>query len=182
MQAARRQFAEGGYARTSLRAVALEAGVDPALVVHYFGGKVALFEAAVQLPFEPAQVLPVLLAQGPDGLGERLVRFVLGVLESEQGRTRMVGLVRAAATEPEAAAAIRSLLTRELLTPLAQQLGVGGAELRSGLVASQLVGLTMARHVVGIEPLALATVDQLAAALGPTLQRYLTGELFDGGS
>lgn len=172
--AARQQFAAAGYDRTSLRAVAAEAAVDPALIVHFFGSKAGLFAEAVELPFDPEQTLPALLAPGVEGLGGRLARLALTLLESEPTRARMVGLVRAAASEPAAAHAIRSLISARLLTPIAASLGTDHPELRSALVASQLVGLTMARCIVQVEPLASADPEQVARAIGPTLQRYLT--------
>lgn len=177
LTAAGRQFAELGYDRTSMRQVALEAGVDPTLVSHFHGSKQQLFLAVVELPFSPAEVLPELLAGDRGQVGLRLARFALGVLESEPGRGRVVGLVRAATSEPEAARLIRDLLTRELLTPLAEGIGADDAEFRAGLVMSQVVGLTIARYIVAVEPLASRPSDDVAAALAPTLQRYLTGAL-----
>lgn len=175
--AARRQFATSGYDRTSMRAVAAEARVDPSLVVHYFGSKAGLFAEAVELPFDPATALPHLLAFGVEGLGERLARLAVDVLESEHGRARMVALVRAATSEPAAAQVIRDLITTQLLTPIAESLGTDHADLRGALIASQLVGLTMARCIVLVEPLASATPDQVVRAIGPNLQRYLSDPL-----
>ncbi len=177
LDAARRQFSEHGYDRTSLRAIALEAGVDPTLVTHFHGSKQRLFAAVVELPFSPAEVLPGLLAGDRDGVGLRLARFVVGVAESEDGRRRVTGLVRAAASEPEAARLVRDLVTRELFAPMAEALDVEDAPLRASLVGSQVVGLVMARYVVGVEPLASCAPDVVVAAIAPTLQRYLTGPL-----
>lgn len=176
-QAARRQFAELGYDRTSMRQVALEAGVDPTLVSHFHGTKQELFLSVVELPFKPADILPGLLAGHPQDAGARLARFALEVYESEEGRRRIVGLVRAAASEPAAARVIRELLTREVLTPLAAGIGSDDAAYRASLVMSQIVGLTMARYIVGVEPLASRDPMAVADAIAPTLQRYLTGDL-----
>jgi AcrR family transcriptional regulator len=175
--AARRQFAELGYDRTSMRQVALEAGVDPTLVSHFHGSKRQLFLSVIELPFTPADVLPGLLAGDPQDLGTRLARFALGVLESEEGRSRMIGLIRAATSEPEAARVIRELITRELLTPLAEGIGSIDAPYRASLLASQFVGLAIARYVVAVEPLASRDPATVAADIAPTLQRYLTGDL-----
>lgn len=175
--AARRQFAALGYDRTSLRQVALEAGVDPTLVSHFHGSKQKLFLAVVELPFTPAEVLPGLLAGDPDGVGLRLARFVLGVLESEQGRSRVLGMVRAATSEPEAARLVRDLLTDQLLTPLAAGIGADDPAFRAGLLMSQFVGLTVARYIVAVEPLASRHADEVVDALAPNLQRYLTQPL-----
>jgi len=177
LAAARRQFAAQGYDRTSMRGIAAEAGVDQALVAHFFGAKQQLFVEVVRLPFEPSELLPVLLEGDRETLGERLAGFVASVLESPEGRARVLGIVRAAASEPEAARMLREFLRGELLAPLAQQLGVEDAELRVTLAGSQIVGMVMARHVIEVEPLAELSSGELAALLAPTLQRYLVGEL-----
>ncbi len=172
--AARRQFSTLGYDRTSLRQIALEAGVDPTLVTHFYGDKQRLFVQVVELPFAPSEVLPGLLAGPRRQLGLRLATFLLGVLESPDGRSRVLGLIRAATSEPVAARLVRDLITRELLVPLAAAIDDDQPEYRAGLVMSQVVGLTIARYIVAIEPLASATVEQVVADIAPTLQRYLT--------
>ncbi|MGH3007565.1 MAG: TetR family transcriptional regulator [Gaiellaceae bacterium] len=172
-RAARRLFAERGYDRTTLRAIAADAAVDPALVVHFFGSKQELFLSVVELPFEPAEVLPEILAGDRDAVGRRFARFVVGVLEDPEARSRMTGIVRAAASEPAAARIMRELLTSRVLGPLAASLGADDAPLRATLAGSQVVGLVMARHVVGVEPLASLEPDALVDAVGPTFQRYL---------
>ncbi len=177
LAAARRLFAEQGYDRTSLRQVALEAGVDPTLVSHFHGSKQALFATVVELPVDPPAVLPGLLAGDPGTLGERLARLVVGVLESEEGRARIVGMVRAAASEPEAARLVRERVTAELYAPITAHLGSDDAALRASLLGAQTVGLVMARHVVAVEPLASTPPERLAAVLAPVLQHLLTGEL-----
>lgn len=175
--AARRQFAEQGFDRTSLRSVAREAGVDPTLVSHFYGTKQELFVEVVVLPFEPGQILPALIAGDEDAIGERLARFIVGVLESDEGRRRLVGRVRAAASEPEAGRLVKEMVERELLAPIAEHLGAGDPSLRASLLGVQVVGLIMARYVVGIEPLASLPADRVVAVLAPVMQRLLTGEL-----
>jgi AcrR family transcriptional regulator len=172
-QAARRKFGELGYDRTTIRAIAAEAGVDPALVGHFFGSKQRLFVATMEFPFTAAEVLPQILEGDRAGAGERLARFAVGQLDDPDARRVIVGLVRAAASEPEAAQMMRELLTHRLLGPIAQGLGADDAGLRANLVGSQMVGLVMARHVIGIEPLASLRSEQIVRALAPTLQRYL---------
>ena len=174
-RAARRLFAERGYDRTTLRAIA--AGVDPALVVHFFGSKQALFLSVVELPFEPGEVLPEVLAGDRGAVGARFARFVVGVLEDPEARSRITGIVRAAASEPEAARVMRELLSGRIIGPLAEALGAEDARLRATLVGSQVVGLVMARVVVGVEPLASLQPEALARAVTPTFQRYLVGPL-----
>jgi AcrR family transcriptional regulator len=175
--AARRQFADLGYDRASLRAIALEAGVDPALVLHYFGSKPQLFAAVLAPPFDPSRVLPELLAGDQAAAGERLARFVLGVMASEEGRRWFTGLVRAAASEPAAAHLVREFINEKVLLPLAESLDADDAPLRAALAGSQIVGLAVARLIIGVEPLTSTDSDTLAAAIAPTLQRYLTAPL-----
>ena len=177
LAAARRQFAAQGYDRTTMRGVAAEAGVDQALVAHFFGAKQQLFVEVVRLPFEPSQLMPLLLEGDREAIGERLAAFVASVLDSPEGRARILGVVRAAASEPEAARMLREFLRGELWAPLAEQLGAEDAELRVTLAGSQIVGMVMARHVIEVEPLAALSTDELATLLAPTFQRYLVGEL-----
>jgi AcrR family transcriptional regulator len=169
-------FADRGYDRTTIRAVAREARVDPSLVLHFFGSKQELFVTVVRLPFDPAVVAPTLLAER-DEAGLRFARFFVDVLEDAEGRERVVGIVRAAASEPAAARIVRELIGRDVLSAIARGLGSADAGLRATLVGSQVVGLVMARYVVGIEPLASLPPDEVVAAIAPTLQRYLTGPL-----
>jgi AcrR family transcriptional regulator len=177
LAAARRQFAAQGYDRTSMRGIAAEAGVDQALVAHFFGAKQRLFVEVVRLPFEPSQVLPLLLDGDRETIGVRLARFVASVLESPEGRARVLGVVRAAASEPEAARMLREFLRGELWAPLAGELGIEDAELRVTLCGSQIVGMVMARHVIEVEPLAALSGEELVGLLAPTFQRYLVGDL-----
>jgi AcrR family transcriptional regulator len=174
--AARRRFAELGYDRTTIRGIARAAAVDPSLVLHFFGSKQALFVETAELPFDPDAVLPAVLGE-PGEAGLRLARFVLGVLEDPDGRARITGIVRAAASEPAAAAALRELITRTVIGAIVRSLGSSDADLRATLAGSQVVGLVMARYVIGVEPLASLPADDLARAIAPNLQRYLTGPL-----
>jgi AcrR family transcriptional regulator len=175
--AARRLFAERGFDRTSIRAIAEAAGVDQALVMHFYGSKQRLFVTVVDLPFDPEVVIPRLLEGDREDLGRRLAGFLLMTLESEQGRARITGLMRAAASEPEAARLVRELVTTRIFKPLTEALDVDDAPLRATLVGSQVIGLTMARYVVQLEPLASAPAESVAAAIAPTFQRYLLGPL-----
>jgi AcrR family transcriptional regulator len=172
-EAARRQFAELGYDRATLRGIAGEAGVDVALISHFFGSKQRLFVTVMGFPFSPREVVPQIVGPGLEGAGERLARFIVSLLEDPDGRARAMGLVRAAASEPEAAKAIRTLLARELIGSFVENLGVPDADLRASLVGSQVVGLVMARYVVQVEPLASLEPEALVKAIAPTFQRYL---------
>lgn len=177
IRAARRQFAELGYDRTTMRSIAGEAGVDPALVIRFFTSKQQLFLRLNELPFDAAAIIPQLVS-GPRGkAGERVARFIVGMLETQDGRARITSMVRAAAAEPAAADLLRELLSREVFGPLAESLGADDAALRANLVGSQVVGLVMARYVVGLEPLASLSGEEVSALIAPTLQRYLTHPL-----
>jgi AcrR family transcriptional regulator len=175
--AAREQFAERGYDRATLRAIAADAGVDVALISHYFGSKQRLFVTVMGFPFSPRDVVPQIVGPGLEGAGERLARFILSLLEDPAGRARVTGIVRAAASEPAAARAVRELLTRELIGAFVENLGVPDADVRAGLVGSQVVGLVMARYIVAVEPLASLEPEAVVRAIAPTLQRYLEDPL-----
>ena len=179
-QAARRQFAALGYDRTTIRSVAAEAGVDPALVAHFFGSKQRLFLDAIELPFEVGQLVERLQNGPRTKVGERVAQFVLGVLEDPEARARWTGMIRAAASDPDAAGILGEVLTQRIFEPLAQALHSEDAALRANLVGSQVVGLLMARHIVGVEPIASTGTEILVRAIAPTFQRYLTGPLGSG--
>lgn len=177
LDAARESFAERGFSDTSVRAVAARAGVDSALVHHYFGTKDRLFTAAMELPFDPAAVAPALLEPGLEGLGERLVRFFLRVWDEPVPRARIQAILRSALTQEAAAVLLRDFVTRELIGRIAAAVGTPDAPLRATLVGTQLVGLGLLRYIIRVEPLASADPETVVAAVAPTLQRYLTGEL-----
>ena len=181
-EAARRTFGRLGYERATIRAIASDAGVDPALVVHFFGSKQQLFLSVMDLPFPLEEVLPGILAGERDTVGERFARFIVGALEDERARTVLTGRVRAAASEPEAARMLRELISRGVFAAIAASLGAEDAELRATLVGSQVVGLIVARYIVAVEPLASLDPDQLVEAIAPNLQRYLVEPLGPGGA
>lgn len=180
--AARASFGERGYDGASIRDVAARAEVDPALVHHYFGSKQQLFIAAMELPFDPAVEVPRLAAGDPDGLGERLARFVVEAWEDPSVRPIIVGLIRSAASDPVAAGMLRELVLRGPLRAVASVAAGPDAHLRAELAGSQLVGLAFARHVLAVEPLASADRETLVGLLGPTLQRYLVASSGSGSS
>jgi AcrR family transcriptional regulator len=173
VDAARTEFATKGYDASSLRAIARLAGVDPALVHHYFDGKPHLFAEAVAVPFRPADVIAGVLSGPRAEVGERLADAFFTVWEIPASRERFVAMVRSAVSHEEAARMLRELLARDVFGRLAGELGVADAELRAGLAAAQVVGVAMLRYVVGHEPLVAADPARLAALVAPTLQRYL---------
>lgn len=168
MRTPSRQFRALGYRRASLRAIAAEAGVDQRLVAHFFGSKQELFAAVVVLPFEPAIAFDQLHAAGEAGVGRRLAEFVLSILESSEGRRTLTGLIRAAASEEQAADLIRELVTHHLLTPLAERVGSDHPDLRASLIASQIVGRAMTRHIVGLDPVVSAPLELWSARWLPS--------------
>jgi AcrR family transcriptional regulator len=169
-------FASHGYAGTTVRAVAAAAGVDAALVHHYFGSKDDLFLAALQAPLDPREVLRSVAEGGLEGAGERLLRTFLGVWDDEATRLPLLALVRRV-FDPEGRQLVRDGFMRMVLAPIGAGLGVDQPELRMSLVASQLMGIVLTRYVVGVEPLASASPDELVAAYAPALQGYLEGPL-----
>lgn len=178
LAAARAAFAERGFDGATIRGIATAAGVDPALVHHYFGSKDQLFLAAVEAPADPADLLPELLAGGRDRLGDGVVRLLLSVWDGPM-QPAGLALVRSAVGNEWGARLLREFLVTQVLRRVVGSLDLPPreAEVRGALVASQLIGLVMGRYVLEIEPLATSTPEELVAALGPTVQRYLTGEV-----
>jgi AcrR family transcriptional regulator len=177
LRAARKLFAERGYEGATMRVIAADAGVDAALVVHFFGTKAGLLEAAVDWPFDPEVEMSKLLADGRHHVGRRLAELFVRTWDEEGTRHPILTLIEAASTEPQAAALLSEFLRRRLYGHLMERLGVDRADLRAELTVSQLIGLGMARYVLRFEPLASAEPDQIVDWLAPTLQRYLTGKL-----
>lgn len=178
LASARTVFAGRGFDGASIRAIATDAGVDPALVHHYFGTKDQLFLAAMNSPVDPRELLPQVLAGHPDGIGERLVRTFLGVWDSPAGAAG-VALLRSGLTNELTARMLREFLVTQVLRRVLQHLDLDPAQLplRGSLVATQLAGLAMMRYIIRLEPVASTPPDALVAAIGPTVQRYLTGDL-----
>jgi AcrR family transcriptional regulator len=176
LDAARAVFAEQGYEGATVRAIAARAGVDAAMVNHWFGGKQGLFAAAMELPIDPGEVVPTVLEGGPDTVGERLVRTFVTVWDRTGGGP-FAALVRSVSSHELAARMLREFVTGVLFGPVAARLGVESPALRAALCGSQIVGLGMMRYVVRLEPLASADVETVVAAIAPNLQRYLTGDL-----
>jgi AcrR family transcriptional regulator len=174
LAAARTEFAERGYDKTSVRGIAKAADVDPALVHHYFGTKDEVFAAAIEVSFEPALVVPALLAGGADGIGERLARYFLGVWENPVTRTPLLAVIRSALTHEAAAKVLGTFLLRRVLERIAEELDVPNPTFRAELAASQLVGIAILRYVIQAEPLASVDTEEIITLVAPTLQRYLT--------
>ncbi len=188
LDAARRRFGEQGYDGTTIRGIAADAGVNPALVHHFYGTKERLFAAAMRLPVVPSEIITVVLGAERDRLGaefgrrigEILIGTVLRAWDVADIRTAFLGLLRAAATTEQGVVMLREFVTSTILASLTEVAGLSDdaeGRYRATLVASQVVGLGFARYVLGLGPLAAASNDDLVAAIGPTVQRYLTGDI-----
>ncbi|MDQ0647026.1 AcrR family transcriptional regulator [Microbacterium natoriense] len=167
------EFGEQGYEASTIRAIATRAGVDSALVHHYFGTKADLFAEAVGIPMRPDVDVPGILDGPRDEVGERLVRYVLESFEQPEVRRRGVMLMRTAIGSRLTTPLLAGFLSRELIGRIAKRLAVDDAELRATLVASQIAGMLLTRYVLKLGPIAAATVDELVTRVGPTVQRYL---------
>lgn len=159
--------------------MATEAGVDHRLVLHYFGSKQRLFIESVELPIDPEALLERVFERGDGDVAKLAAEALVAALEEPATRQRAFALMRAAASEPAAAVLIREVLTERVLRPLTQRVDRDHAQLRASLVASQFVGMAMARYVVGIEPLASLPREQVVAALTPVFEHYLYGDWID---
>ncbi len=164
-------FGDRGYDKASIRAIAREAGVDPALVHHFFGTKEELFAAAMQFPVDPAVLLGGIFAGPRSSIGERLARTFLGIWADERLRPQFLGIVRSATTSEQGAALLREFVSERILARVGD--GLGTPTLNLTAAAAQMVGVVMLRYVLEIEPIASAGEEELVALLGPTLQRYL---------
>ncbi|WP_370972478.1 TetR/AcrR family transcriptional regulator [Amycolatopsis sp. cg9] len=176
VEAARAVFAESGYDGATVRAIATRAGVDAAMVNHWFGSKEGLFAKAVlQLPFDPLE-LQAELRDGPDDeLGRRIARAFLTRWDGAGGDV-FQALIRSITGHEQAGQVLRTFF-QNFFTALITSIGSDRVPLRMALCASQLVGMGMIRYVAKFEPMAAAEVDTLVAAVAPNLQRYLTGEI-----
>src|SRR5690242_6109540 len=173
---AREKFAELGYERATFRAIGAAAGVDPALVVHFYGSKQQLFREVMQLPRDVSDAL-VRIADGPrKQMGRRLAELVLASLESSTTSPIVLGRIRSASSHPEAAALVRETVTRDL-SALTSAVGGDRPDARAVLIGAHVVGIALARYVVQVEPLASLETEDVVELIAPTFQAYLTGPL-----
>jgi AcrR family transcriptional regulator len=175
LQSARESFADKGFAATSIRAIAREAGVDAALVHHYFDSKDVLFIEAMALPVDPRQVAARILDGPPEEIGRRIATVFLGVWESPDGQQRMKAIFRSIVSSDEVARMMREGVTQMIIQPVSRTLDVPDAHLRVSLVATQLIGVAMVRYLIELEPVASVDVATLIDRLAPVLQLHLTG-------
>lgn len=175
LDAAREEFARKGYEAATIRGIAAAAAVDPALVHRLHGTKAALFAVAMRLPDDAVRTISQLLLDiDRSGLGERVVRFYLGLWENPRTNRQLRMTLASGVTDGYAAAALREFLSAEVLAPIIAADTRTDTALRTQLAASHLVGLAITRYILAIEPVATADVDTLTAWVAPTIQRYLT--------
>jgi AcrR family transcriptional regulator len=176
--AARQAFAAKGFAGASMRGIAAEAGVDAALIHHYFESKEQLFLATVALPLEMPQKLEEVAAGGLDGIGERLVRTVLGVWDSDLQPSLIAG-IRTTLTDPALTRSVGEFLALEIIGRVLRRddLPPEEANRRAGLAASQVLGLVIGRYVLQLPLLVSRRSEDLVVEIGPTVQRYLDGHI-----
>ncbi|MGV9711993.1 TetR/AcrR family transcriptional regulator [Gordonia sp. NPDC003424] len=177
LAAARELFAEKGFERTTMRGIAQRAGVDPALIHHYFGNKNRLMVAALRPDIDVAEVFAGFDPDTPSP-GAELVRRGIGLWDGNpEFRTRMVGVLRIAMTHHEVAVALRELFLGFAGQALGDLAKPDRRDTRIALVASQMLGLAMARYILEVPPIATLTLDELADHVGPRIEEYLLGDL-----
>jgi AcrR family transcriptional regulator len=169
LAAARRRFADDGYERATIRAIAADAGIDPSMVMRYYGSKDGLFAAAVDVALQ----MPALAGRPPDRRGEILVRHFFTLWEETRTRDVLTVLLRSAVTNEAAADRVRAIFS----TQVAVAIGIPGEPARAGLIAGQLLGVALCRYILRLPPLVALDTDTLIAILSPTVQRYLTTPL-----
>ena len=171
LDAARNQFGERGYDGTTIRGIAAEAGVNPALIHHFFGNKEQVFAAALELPINPNEVLSTILDGPRSEIGVRLLRLFLGLWREPDSRKSFLALVRSVSTNESAARVLRQFIERVMVARIAGTLGI--PPLRLTALMSHIMGLAMVRYILGAEPMASADEDEIIATVAPVIQRYI---------
>ena len=170
------EFTERGFDGATVRTIAQRAGMDPAMVNHWFGGKDGLFVSALQLPVDPEDIVRRVLDGDPGQTAERILRTFLTVWDTNGGGA-LTALVRSVSSHEAAARLIREFVSRVIFGRIVSAVAPDQPELRTALCGTQITGLAMIRYVICLEPLASADHDRVVAAIAPNLQRYLTGAL-----
>ena len=173
LEAARVAFNSRGYARTTMKGVAMTAGVAPSVLRKYYDSKEQMFAAAMRLPFDPSRSVPELMGPGLEGMGERLVRATFDILGDEEAREQMVELFQAGAATGQAATSLREFFEDTIIDRVAALGGVPDARMRAALISSHLIGLAATRFAVKLEPLASAPEDQIVRMYAPMIQDLL---------
>jgi AcrR family transcriptional regulator len=171
LAAARSQFAARGFSGVSLRSIAREAGVDASLISHYFGDKSALLVASMELPVNPIEKIAGVVADGPDGMAERLLRTFLSAWDPH--REVFSTLVRTTLGGGDTDAPMLQLARNVLITSLVEVIEGDDRELRATLIASEIIGMATLRYVAKLEPLTDAAIEDVVAAYGPSMQMLI---------
>ncbi|MFI9510491.1 TetR family transcriptional regulator [Nocardia sp. NPDC052566] len=174
IETARRMFAATGYDKTSVRDIAAEAGVDPALIRHYFGNKAELFRATMGWPFEPAQIAARIIDGDPAAIGDRLTRVFFEAWAHPESRAPLLAILRGAATHAESATLVREFIQGRVYDQLAQALPGPDSALRIDLAMAQLLGIAYLRYILEVEPIASASLDELTTRIAPVIRTHLT--------
>jgi AcrR family transcriptional regulator len=167
LAAAKQRFAESGYERATIRAIATDANIDPSMVMRYFGNKDQLFAAAADFDLQ----LPDFSSVEPDQMGAQLVTYFMDRWERDEA---LVVLLRSSTTNAEAAQRMQEIFAGQLL-PVIAKISPADAPRRAGLIATQVLGLALCRYVLRIPPVVAMSRDEVVEWLGPTIQRYLAG-------
>ncbi|MEV0463046.1 TetR/AcrR family transcriptional regulator [Nocardia tengchongensis] len=170
LEAARRRFAEDGYRKATIRAIAADAGIDPSMVMRYYGNKDGLFDAALDVDL----ALPDLGAADPDSVGGLLAARFLELWEQPPTSEILLTLMRSALTDEAVAERTRRIFAQQLMPAVLRFGDPADAPHRAGLIASQILGLALCRYVLRLPPVVALTQEQIVAEVGPTVQRYLT--------
>lgn len=180
LEAARHEFAAAGYDGATIRGIAAAAGVDPALVLHYFGSKDQLFAGSLDFPINPPNLIREVAAAGPEGFGERLVATLVDAWDGFADRSPLVAALRTAMGTGPVAESLRQYVTTSIVGSFTELFEGDDASFRGVLIGTQLAGFVIGRYILEIEPLASADRERLISAYGPTIQRYAYGELSPG--
>lgn len=174
LAAARNQFGQRGYDGTTIRGIAAEAGVNPALIHHFFGTKEQVFAAALSLPVDPAVVLATITDGPREEVAQRILRLFLSLWREPDSRQSFFALVRSVSTNERAAGMMRQFLEQVMLSRVADALGI--SRLRLTGVMSQVMGIAMVRYIIRVEPLASVDEEELIAMVAPVIQHYLDAD------
>ena len=176
--AARLLFGELGYERTTFRRIASAAGVDPALVVHFYGSKEDLFRQVMRFPEGVSDALVHVAEEPSDRMGRRFAELAVGALENPATKSIFLGRIRSASSHPDAAALVRETVTRDL-SRLTSAITQDRPDARAVLLGAHIVGIALARYIVRVEPLASLPPAEVIDLIAPTFQRYLAEPLSD---
>jgi AcrR family transcriptional regulator len=182
LEVARLAFPANGYAGTSLRGIARDAGVDPSLIVQFFGSKAGLFGAAVEWPFDASRICVQIRAVPAEQVGEYTARLFIAHWDRDEHRNPIISLIHAGLADAAAAAMLREFITANLTLPVVQRVGADRPALRAALLASQLLGFGLSRYALAFAALSSASNEDLVAALGATLQHTCTSPLITAGA